>query len=261
MLLSVITVTYNDSIGLKRTYESLKSDLSSVEWVIVDGGSTDGTSGFLKEALDASACNLTIVSESDRGIYDAMNKGIRLANGQFVLFLNAGDTLEMPIGSILSMEDQFADINVFGIQKIDQNNNVVKWNGLADGPEMLYTVPIPHQSSIIRKRLFLEVGLYDLEYRILSDHDFFSKAFRAGYRFRFFKEIVLTSFYLDGVSSKLNLSLRILSELKKLQLKNFGTALPFNIRLRYYYKYFLSFLPFSHGIMSISRNLFFRKYR
>jgi glycosyltransferase involved in cell wall biosynthesis len=259
MLLSVITVCYNNLAGLRRTYESLKFELCSVQWVVVDGGSKDGTTSFVSSEVDA--CNLVFVSEKDKGIYDAMNKGIMQASGEYLIFLNAGDTLDISISSILSMEDQFEDVNVFAIKKIDHNNRQVKWNGLGNGAEMLYTVPLPHQSSIIRKRLFLEIGLYDLAYQILSDHDFFSKAFNRGYPFRFFNETVLTSFYLDGVSSRLKLSLKILSELQRLQRKNFGTSLPFKIRARYYYKYFLSFLPLSEELMSVSRSVFFKRYK
>jgi glycosyltransferase involved in cell wall biosynthesis len=231
------------------------------EWIIVDGGSNDGTVDFVEKTIRPGSEGIVFICEKDKGIYDAMNKGITRATGEFTIFLNAGDTLEYSIENLLLMKDQFSDINVFSIRKIDQYNKQVKWNGLGNSPEMLYTVPIPHQSSIIRRKVFWEVGLYDLNYHMLSDHDFFSKAFRSGYQYKFFNEVILITFYLDGVSSRLNKSLTVLSELETLQLKNFGMRLPFNIRIRYYYKYLLSFLPFSGRVMALSRSIFFKRYQ
>lgn len=261
MLLSIITVCYNNLSGLVRTYESLREDLQAFEWIIVDGGSADGTAAFVEKEIKTNARNVTFISEKDKGIYDAMNKGIGRSTGEFIIFLNAGDKLECSIENLVTMQDRFSDVNVFGIRKVDQYNKLVKWNGLGGSPEMLYRVPIPHQSSIIRKKIFSEIGLYDLNYRLLSDHDFFSKAFRNGYKYTFFNDIVLATFYLDGVSSQLNKSLAVLSELEKLQQKNFGTRLPLEIRIRYYYKYLLSFLPFSRRVMAVSRRIFFKRYQ
>jgi glycosyltransferase involved in cell wall biosynthesis len=260
MWLSVITVCYNNLSGLVRTYASLKYDLQEFEWVIVDGGSSDGTVDFVEEEIRPTGCSLVFISDQDKGIYDAMNKGITKATGEFAIFLNAGDTLEYSIKNLLTMQNSLSDINVFSIKKIDQYNKHVKWNGLGRSPEMLYRVPIPHQGSIIRKSLFSEIGLYDLTYRLLSDHDFFSKAFRNGYEYKFFNDIVLAAFYLDGVSSHLKQSLVLLAELEDLQLKNFGIHLPLDIRIRYYFKYFLSFLPLSGRAMAFSRRIFFKRY-
>ncbi|HBU94150.1 MAG TPA: colanic acid biosynthesis glycosyltransferase WcaE, partial [Leclercia adecarboxylata] len=93
MLLSVITVAFRNLDGVVKTWRSLRNlarDPSlSFEWIVVDGGSNDGTAEFL-EKLNGEF-NLRYVSEKDRGIYDAMNKGIDMAQGRYAIFLNSGD--------------------------------------------------------------------------------------------------------------------------------------------------------------------------
>ena len=88
-LFSIITVTLNNLTGLKKTLNSIKpQSCQDYEWLIIDGASDDRTCDFL------NTHNIPYISENDNGIYDAMNKGIERANGQYVIFLNAGDTLE-----------------------------------------------------------------------------------------------------------------------------------------------------------------------
>lgn len=94
MKISIITVCQNDRVGLENTFESLQSqDSSSLDWWVIDGNSTDGTQNWLRKnhILDGGW-----ISEEDNGIYDAMNKGIRLAYGDYLLFLNSGDKFAGP---------------------------------------------------------------------------------------------------------------------------------------------------------------------
>ena len=85
-LFSVISVTYNNLKGLQNTFKSLRlQTFTDYEWIVVDGGSYDGTLDFLSD----KPCKL--ISEKDDGIYDAMNKGIGKANGDYLIFMNAGD--------------------------------------------------------------------------------------------------------------------------------------------------------------------------
>lgn len=91
-LISLITINYNHLKGLEKTFESVvsQSDRSEIEWVIVDGNSTDGSADWLRQR----AQEFQVLSiESDKGIYDAMNKGLKLATGDYVWFLNSGDSL------------------------------------------------------------------------------------------------------------------------------------------------------------------------
>jgi putative colanic acid biosynthesis glycosyltransferase len=104
MLYSIITVCYNNFQGLLQTYESVNNQsYKDYEWVIVDGGSTDGTLKWLK---GLRAKNIKWVSERDKGIFDAMNKGIDMAKGQYLLFLNSGDCFAS--NTILEQVKEFA---------------------------------------------------------------------------------------------------------------------------------------------------------
>lgn len=89
-MFSVITVTYNDLQNLERTLKSIQAQQRNLfEWLVIDGNSTDGTQAFLKNnTFQPDRC----ISEPDNGIYDAMNKGLALARGEYLVFLNAGDT-------------------------------------------------------------------------------------------------------------------------------------------------------------------------
>ena len=101
MKLSIITICYNDKTGLEKTSKSVISQTcKNFEWIFVDGGSTDGSAELINDIVNALIADpLTAnlvgyhVSEKDKGIYNAMNKGIRRAKGEFLLFMNAGDCL------------------------------------------------------------------------------------------------------------------------------------------------------------------------
>lgn len=91
MRLSIITINYNNSIGLRKTIESVVSQTDNTfEYIIVDGGSSDGSVDIIKQYADKVS---QWVSERDGGIYNAMNKGVRMAHGEYIMFLNSGDIL------------------------------------------------------------------------------------------------------------------------------------------------------------------------
>ena len=101
MKLSIITINYNDATGLKKTLDSVAKQTScNFEHIIIDGASTDGSVEIIREyestlasSLSPLASNLKWLSELDKGIYNAMNKGIKMATGDYLLFLNSGDCL------------------------------------------------------------------------------------------------------------------------------------------------------------------------
>ena len=105
MFLSIVTVTFNDFEALQHTYKSILSQNSHLcEWIVIDGCSTDKTTTFLQSL---PITNYKYISEPDSGIYDAMNKGTKLATGQFILFLNAGDTFS----SSTSVSDIYRELS------------------------------------------------------------------------------------------------------------------------------------------------------
>lgn len=168
-LVSIITVVYNGEEFLEETILSvINQSYDNVEYIIIDGGSTDRTLDIIKKYegyIDYW------VSEKDRGIYDAMNKGIKLFRGQYIWFINAGDLLYNTdiLKSIFNISctvdcyyGRTALIKNKTIRKITSIPNVLSWKSMAQG------MVISHQSIIFHRK---KVVLYNLTYNVVSDHD------------------------------------------------------------------------------------------
>ena len=178
--LSIITVNLNNRLGLEKTIISvINHTLTDYEFLIFDGGSTDGS----MEVIAAYAHRLNYwVSEPDRGIYHAMNKGIGQATGEYCLFLNSGDWLvdEHVLTSIF-VNVHTADILV-GDCNISENGTVV----FVAKPSAKLTLKsfvrntIPHQSTFIKRDLFARFGLYDESYKLHADYDFWLRTIIIG---------------------------------------------------------------------------------
>ena len=180
-LLSVITVCYNSANLILDTLASIRSQRDPrFEYIVIDGGSTDGT---LKILNDHSDIINTIISERDAGIYDAMNKGVRLARGRYILNLNSDDYLEA--GSILIILNHLQKVGAphnyiytGATRLVDKNRNEVTRLMLS---EMTYAGryknnPFPHPSTVISKDLIDKCNGYNCDYKIAADYDFFLKA-------------------------------------------------------------------------------------
>lgn len=173
MIISIITINYNNKAGLERTMQSVLSQTvyDKIEYIVVDGASTDGSAEVLKqhESLLSYA-----ISEPDSGIYNAMNKGIRMATGDYCLFLNSGDSLydtsvvERCI-PLLGQEDF-----IFGRVQLSPSGKIA-WDDVSlplTMADFFKSSPIPHQGCFIRKSLF-DKELYDESLHIVSDWKFF----------------------------------------------------------------------------------------
>lgn len=173
MKLTVITINYNNINGLKKTIDSVVCQNSKgFEYVVIDGGSTDGS----KELIESMQDKITYwVSEKDGGIYNAMNKGIMKSNGKYLLFLNSGDS--------------FIDQNILSkALKYVGDEDIVYGNGqirLSDGSVTSVKIPsilsmkyfmnssLFHPSTFIKRELFQRYGLYNESNRVVSDWEFF----------------------------------------------------------------------------------------
>ncbi len=179
-ILSVVTICRNVLPALRRTVDSVLPAPPGVEYVVVDGASTDGTAAYL-EGLRARG--VRVLSEPDRGISDAMNKGVRLASGTWVAHLHADDTylpgaLEQ-VAALLREDD--ADIVCGAIVKTERRGEVV----CQSDPSLLeWDMTINHPATFVRRALFERLGGFDTGLRNAMDYDFFLRARLGGARFR-----------------------------------------------------------------------------
>ena len=201
--ITIITINLNNANGLRKTIKSvIEQNYNSYEFIIIDGGSTDGSVEILKEYAD----NITLwVSEPDSGIYNAMNKGILKSKGEYLLFLNSGDYLidENVLEKMFSCETN-SDF-LYGNIIIKTLNGKLKRETGPDDRKIsfntFYLNTICHQSSFIHKRLFEKHGLYDETLKIASDWKFLLKTLVLNAATIKYIDIDVAYYDLDGISS------------------------------------------------------------
>ena len=173
--LSIITINYNDKNGLKKTIASvLKQTYQDFEYIVIDGGSTDGSETIIKQYVEDFSYS---VSEPDTGIYNAMNKGIKQAKGKYLQFLNSGDifTSSNALNDFIGNSDFEGDI-IYGDYKFENGEKIYP-DQLT--PLFFMRSSLPHQSTLFRSGLFNEMGLYDETLKISADRSFYIKCFLA----------------------------------------------------------------------------------
>ena len=212
---SIITVCYNASIHLEQTIQSiLCQDYTHLEYIVIDGKSTDATATI----LDKYKTKINhITSEPDKGIADAMNKGLKHASGDWLLFLHAGDyllsgrTISMVLENIQKNPgyDIYAFSTLFG-----ESKQWAEKQSRGFHPWINVKTQFQHQGAICSDRIFQKIGNFDTDYKIAMDYDWFLRAHRAGSRARTVNEAI--SFMRnDGISSRLDkdtLTLRLSEE-------------------------------------------------
>jgi glycosyltransferase involved in cell wall biosynthesis len=200
--ISIITINFNNLEGLKRTIESVVNQTwQEFEYIVIDGGSTDGSAAY----IESKTSNIDYwVSEPDRGIYNAMNKGIAKATGEYLLFLNSGDHLFDNI--TLERNYKFLgdkDLVYFNLNFVDKTKCCTgQYPELLSFSHFIHDT-LPHPATFIKASLFSKVGSYDEDLKIVSDWKFFILAlFKYNCSYIKINEI-LTTYYLDGISSDL----------------------------------------------------------
>lgn len=198
--LTIITVTFNAGKDLERTIQSVISQTSfaQIEYMIIDGGSKDNTIEIIKKYESFLS---KWISEKDRGIYDAMNKGIALASGEWINFMNAGDTFvnEQVVATVFKGNIEKTDI-VYGNYVIAYQTFKKKINTPKElaGSLKLY-MPLNHQSTFIRTEL-ARSHPYSLDYRIASDYEQVLFFYLSGKIFQHI-DIFIAAFADGGLSS------------------------------------------------------------
>ena len=173
-IITIITVAYNAKSVIEKTINSIIGQTyANIEYIIIDGGSNDGTIEIIKKY---SQHIKYWISERDKGIYDAMNKGIMAANGDLINFMNAGDSFI----NKYTIEDIFKEyINediFYGNIIRNFKNYQIRATGITSNPPKIIDFigdTIHHQAAFIKKDLFIKYGLYSLEYKLISDWIFF----------------------------------------------------------------------------------------
>lgn len=232
MKVSIITAVRNETATIGCTLESVRTqDHPDIEHLVVDGASTDGT----LEAVRASPARVAqVVSEPDRGIYDAFNKGLRLASGEIVGFLNSGDSYCSP--SIISeVASEFTDESidaVFGdlliVDPRDQSRVLRYYSSGGFRPDRLAWGFMPaHPTLFLRRRVYEDIGGYDPTYQIAGDFELCLRVFLPQpIRYRYLPE-ALVRMPSGGISNRGWRSMLIITrEMRRACLQN---AVPTNV--------------------------------
>lgn len=204
MLLSIITVNLNDSVGLRKTIESVISQtFDNYEYIVIDGGSTDGS----VEVINLFEKNITHwVSENDNGIYNAMNKGIQFSKGEYILFLNSNDCLVDNTILFNIFEKGYTEDILYGSMNVWKSGELI---GLATTPDTislrtLFEGTIHHQAAFIKKELFDRYGLYLEHFKICSDLEFWIRAVIINNCSTRFLDLIVSDFDMGGITGNMD---------------------------------------------------------
>ena len=189
MKLSIITVNLNNREGLQKTIDSvIAQTFKDFEWIVIDGGSTDGSKELIEQYADHFAY---WVSEPDKGIYNAMNKGIKVAKGEYLQFLNSGDWIhDKEVLQDVFSSNRDADI-IYCDYEFYVNGQLFSTERTPSDLRLSYLVNhwLGHSVSFIKQHLFDE-NPYDESYHIVSDWKFFIQQALLGRTFQHFSRIV-----------------------------------------------------------------------
>lgn len=173
LLVSIITVTYNSAKTLEETIKSvINQSYSNIEYIIIDGGSTDGTLNIIKKYSDYISY---WVSEPDKGIYDAMNKGINIAKGEIIGIINSDDWYEKDIiNEIVQNYIKYGENKIYhGNIKFHYKNGTFEEKKPIINLKNFYKGTILfHPTFFVPKKIYNTIGVFNLSYKIAADYDF-----------------------------------------------------------------------------------------
>ena len=200
-LISIITVSYNSAVTIGRTLESLRQQTDKrFESIVIDGGSKDATMEIVKSYADVV---IKFISEPDTGIYDAMNKGITLAEGKYLAFLNSDDAYYADtLTSVIAFAKKHNPDIIYGdIQKQRElGQELLTRNEKPDLHKMPETMGVFHPATFVKKELFDKWGGYDLRFKFAADYHWLLRAYVEKADFQYLNK-VLVKFSVGGVSN------------------------------------------------------------
>lgn len=212
-LVSIITACLNSEKTIEQTIQSvIDQTYPNIEYIIIDGGSTDGTLEIINKYADHVK---KWISEPDRGVYDGMNKGILCSTGEILYFLNSGDYI-YNTKIIENIVEDFSSENIFGVYGNVEVQNDRRKKKVIRGCKVSYNKllfrHICHQALFVRRFLFDEIGLFSTSFKLASDHEFIIKSIKKyPDNFRYIDEILAT--YRDGGMSCKNMDKMKIEEL------------------------------------------------
>jgi len=217
--LSIITINRNNAAGLEKTMQSVANqNFKDYEYIVIDGASTDASVEVIKR-LEPQFAHVKWVSEPDKGIYNAMNKGLRLATGEYIQILNSGDCLadnDVTERMLAALEDAGYPNILYGnmIKCFPDGRKVVDKS--FEGSEItmlgMYYGTLNHDPAYIRRDLFEKYGYYDESLKIVSDWKWYLQSIILGGEKPQYVDLNVTLFDMTGISENVNSKAMILKE-------------------------------------------------
>ena len=242
MKISIITVCYNSAKTIEKTFQSVQSQTyKNIEYIVVDGGSKDTTLEIVQKYKELVS---HFVSERDKGLYDAMNKGLKLATGDLIGILNSDDIFHD--SSVLESVVEFHNRNTVDasisdvLYKNDNGKIVRKYSANNWTPEKLKSAFMPpHAGIFFKKQLFTYYGDYQLNYQIAADFELITRFFLKNKITWKYLNINTTIMLVGGISSSGYKSYKIISrEIKNALLSNQVSYNYLKIKFRVFHKLF-----------------------
>ena len=249
---TIITVSYNSENTIERTIKSvLNQSYKNFEYIIVDGASTDKTNDIIESYKEHFKGKLIHISEPDNGIYDAMNKGIVLANGEIIGLLNSDDYYFE--NSLAIVYDAYCNtaknVVITGelIFKSKAGEQLLKTSEKRFRKKMKqYKTGVRHPATFVPKVIYEKVGMFNLDYKIASDAEMMFRIFKKDFSFKFINQplLVMTD---GGISNSKGITKQILLEKRQLLKANCHNPI-----LRFL---FMAETRFRFGVKDLSSNL------
>ncbi|NND62536.1 MAG: glycosyltransferase [Flavobacteriaceae bacterium] len=199
--ISVVTVNYNNAEGLRQTIQSvIEQEQDEVEYIVIDGNSGDGSAAVIRE-FESNVDHW--ISERDKGVYEAMNKGIDMATGDYVLFLNSGDIFynDNVLNEVAPILSGDLDIYYGNLVFSHSGKDMIREYPKSFDFGYFLERSLPHPGSFIKRSLFDRIFKYSENYRIVSDWEFFICAILKEKVTHRHLDKVISTFELDGMSN------------------------------------------------------------
>jgi glycosyltransferase involved in cell wall biosynthesis len=260
--LSIITVNLNNKAGLIDTAQSVVAQTwTDYEWIIIDGGSTDGSVEVIKEYADKTDKLVYWCSEPDGGVYLGMNKGIEKVRGEYCWFLNSGDYAYKNTTLAEIFANEFHEDIVYGDHMVFSNSidgagytRIINYKKRLSVDFCLLN-PVPqHQATLIKLELFIKYGNYQTDFQIIADRVFFMKVLFVENILYKYLSVVFSVFDLSGISCNSSIK-AILEEERKRMLKSLFPNNYKRIILKVY------ILQFFLTIKTIIKNVLYKVFK